>query len=276
MACSEAPKKRMCILEDYRCLEVAGPDALVFLQGQVSSDLERLPPAGGQLSTFNDPQGRVIALLRIFRTDDGYLAALPEDLVETVGARLKLFVMRSKVAIEPAIHWRVLGGTGEAPAPTPDAPSMKLDVGEPLWIGLKTDADGTDKGAQDEWNALETAYGLPEIHAATSAHFVPQMLRLERFGAVSFTKGCYVGQEVIARAHHLGRIKRHTRLYRAATGAAPGDPVMKGADKVGEVARVANHAKGSLVLAVVRDDAEEPFTAGGANLTRLPDPPGFG
>lgn len=276
MATSEAPHTRMFMLEDYRCLEIAGADAMAFLQGQVSSNLGNLPAGGGQLSTFNDPQGRVIAMLRIFATADGFVIALPAEIADTVRTRLTMFVMRSRVSIEPATHWRVLGMCGNGPEPTAGAPLMKLEVAESLWTALRTEFVPTADGGQGEWDALETARGLPEVYATTSGHFVPQMLRLDRFGAVSFTKGCYVGQEVIARAHHLGRIKRHTRLYRAAADAAlPGDSITKGTDKVGEVARVANHADGTLVLAVVRDDAAEPLNAGGYELERLPDPPAF-
>lgn len=275
MATPKASQEGTFLLEHYHCVEIAGADAMTFLQGQVSSDLSELPMGGGQLSTFNDPQGRVIAMLRIFKTADGFVAVLPDDLAGPVMTRLKMFVMRARVSIEAGTRWRVLGIHGRA-QPS-GVPSMRLDVAEPLWIAIEGKVDSSIPADGGEWDALETACGMPEVYAATSGHFVPQMLRLDRFGAVSFTKGCYVGQEVIARAHHLGRIKRHTRLFRATDGqVAAGQPLSKASDKIGEAARTARHGKDLLVLAVVRDDAEEPFSAGGHDLERLPDPAAFG
>jgi len=274
MATPKAPPENTLVLDQYRCMEIVGADAMTFLQGQVSSDLSDLPMGGGQLSTFNDPQGRVIAMLRIFKTADGFVALVPDEIAGPVMTRLKMFVMRSRVAIESGTRWRVLGihGHGQPSG----VPSMRLDVTEPLCIAIQGEVDSSISADRGEWDALETACGMPEVYAATSGHFVPQMLRLDRFGAVSFTKGCYVGQEVIARAHHLGRIKRHTRLFRATDGrVAPGQPVSKAHDKIGEVVRTASHGNDLLVLAVVRDDAEGPFSAGGHDLESLPDPAAF-
>jgi folate-binding protein YgfZ len=95
--------------------------------------------------------------------------------------------------------------------------------------------------------------GLPEVYAVTAGRFVPQMLNLDLLGGISFTKGCYVGQEVVARAHHLGRIKRRMRLFTAPGGAAqPGDPVYRDARAAGHVVRVAPlDSQRDLLLAAV-------------------------
>lgn len=267
---------RRFVLGGYACLEITGEDADDFLQGQLSNDLNGLRPGAGQLSAFNDPQGRGIALIKLFRTADGLVAALPEVLAGAVAGRLGLFVLRSRVKIVSGTRWRLVGGAGRTPEADPEAPAMALPAAEALWLGLAENPPGDDAESA-EWAAIETRNGVPEIYPETSGRFVAQMLRLDRMGAVSFTKGCYVGQEVIARAHHLGRVKRHTRLYRAPEGALrPGDPVMRGSDKVGDVVRVADDAGGRLALVVVRDDVAEPVSAGQTGLQRLPDPATFG
>ncbi len=267
----------MFLLEDYACLEIGGEDAESFLQGQLSNDLRDLPTGGGQLSTFNDPQGRVIALLRIFRMPTVFVAAVPVTLARAVAGRLRMFVMRSRVSIDTETHWRLTGIAGEPESNASGAPLMRLPLTEPLWIGLSQNSIGAEAGAPEAWAALETGHGMPEVYAETSGRFVAQMLRLDRLGAISFTKGCYVGQEVIARAHHLGRVKRHTRLYRCVGGnVGPGDRVVQGDDTVGEVARVAADVDGRIALAVIRDDAKEPVTVGSTRLDRLPDPAAFG
>ncbi len=263
-------------LSDYACLQIGGEDAESFLQGQLSNDLGVLPVGGGQLSTFNDPRGRVIALLRIFRTPNAFVAAMPGAVIQAVAARLRMFVMRSRVSIEPDRSWRLVGGAGRDIPQDPDLPAMQLPTPGSLWIRLQQDFGSVAVATDETWPVLEIRNGLPEVYAETASHFVPQMLRLDRLGAISFAKGCYVGQEVIARARYLGRIKRHTRLYRSAdVGVRPGDPVILGSDKVGEVARVAENGEGRFVLAVVRDDADGPMTTAGGDLERLPDPPAF-
>jgi folate-binding protein YgfZ len=277
MASPEATSEQTFRLDDYACLQIAGEDAESFLQGQLSNDLTALPVGGGQLSTFNDPQGRVIALLRMFRTPNAFIAAMPTALAGVVAGRLRMFVMRSRVSIDSETRWRLTGIAGERALPGPGRPAMKMPAAKPLWITLQDEPPEADAGTEGQWQALETMNGIPEVYAETSGRFVAQMLRLDRLGAVSFTKGCYVGQEVIARAHHLGRVKRHTRLYRCAgAAAAPGDPVMGGPDRVGEVARVAEVAESRIVMAVVRDGTEEPVTIAGTALERLPDPKTFG
>jgi folate-binding protein YgfZ len=158
-----------------------GPDAAGFLNGQFSSDVLALPQGAEQLSGYHNPQGRVIALLRLARVDrEEWLAQLPLELAAPIAQRLQRFVLRAKLAID------VL----DTPAPNATR-SRRADI----------------------------AAGLPQIYAATSEKFVAQMLNLDCIGAVSFSKGCYTGQEVIARAHYRGRVKR--RMQRFVTRAAP-------------------------------------------------------
>jgi folate-binding protein YgfZ len=159
-------------------IEFRGPDAESFLQGQLSNDIAAMIPgaAATLLAGFHSPQGRVIALLELRRpTRDEFLAVLPADLAELVVTRLRRFVLRSKVQITP--------------------------------LTLVTTNDVALSPA------ARIVAGLPQVFAATTEVFVAQMLNLDVIGAISFTKGCYTGQEIIARAHYRGRIKRRMQHF---------------------------------------------------------------
>jgi tRNA-modifying protein YgfZ len=159
-------------------LVFAGPDAQSFLQGQLSNDVAAMIPgaAASLLAGFHSPQGRVVALLELHRpTRDEFLALLPADLADLVVTRLRRFVLRSKLQISPP----AIATGGEA--------SLS--------------------------RAARIAAGLPQVYAATTEVFVAQMLNLDVIGAISFTKGCYTGQEIIARAHYRGRIKRRMQHF---------------------------------------------------------------
>lgn len=238
-------------LGDYQCLVVSGPDAVAFLQGQLSCDLDSPEASTGQLSSFNTPQGRVIAMPRMLRVGDTVFLVLPSELAGPVAAQLGRFVLRAKVTLEipPAIE--VLGLMSPAPRAMPAAPGLHvLELpadGLAMAIAL-TRTDGVSASGSfpwleshaDDWLAAETAAGLPEVFAATSGQFVPQMLNLDLLGGISFTKGCFVGQEIVARAHHLGRIKRRTHLFAGPGGSiAPGQTVYRGDRAAGAVVRTA-------------------------------------
>ena len=167
-------------------IALRGADAAKFLQGQLSAEIEKLPAGAGTLAGLHNPQGRVVALLNIRRaTPEEFRAVLPRDLVSAVMARLGKYVLRSKV--------RIVDATGE-PAALP----------EPV--------------ADQE--LVEIRAGLPQVYAATSETFVAQMLNLDLLGAIAFDKGCYTGQEVIARAHYRGKVKRRMQRWLNTCGIA--------------------------------------------------------
>lgn len=264
-------------LADYACFRVVGNDAEAFLQGQLSNDIRQLATDGSQLSTYNDPQGRVLALIRLFHTADGIVAALPASLFDTVTRRLQMFLLRSHARIEACPEWRLVGRVGDLPAVRSGPPPLALPGGASLCVTLEAGQPPAKAGSARQWATLETRHGMPEVYPETSGHFVAQMLWLDRLGAISFTKGCYVGQEVIARAHHLGRVKRHARLFRLSHGpVCPGDPVTREGTKSGEVARIAGGDGDTLVLAVLRDDITGNLQVAGAPLEPMPDPPAYG
>ncbi|MCJ7452965.1 MAG: hypothetical protein MUO39_10905 [Steroidobacteraceae bacterium] len=255
-------------------LTVTGPDALGFLQGQLTSDVRLLADGRTQLAALNTPQGRVLALPRLRLVDGTVYALLPAELLEPVHTLLRRFVLRSKVQLRIASELQVAWTRGgvesecarpehrpETPAelPAPERPGtqsvvfdyapgrrvLALAATAPLAASVRapTPVDDAAKpigvrgSALDAWNALDIGDGLPQVFAASSGAFVPQMLNLDLLDAISFTKGCYTGQEIVARTQNLGRIKRRLLGYRIAAGDAPAtlSGLYLGGTKVAEV-----------------------------------------
>jgi folate-binding protein YgfZ len=227
------PDLSLTDLDDLAVLGVRGADAVFFLQGQLSQDVSLLSGRGAQIAGLHNPQGRCLAVLRLINlADDHILVVLPAGLADSVRQLLSRYVLRARVKIEDANStWRVYGVTGpdaSAVASTRLATPMDPDGlrqlviaprGEPLPQG--------EPARRAEWRLDDISAGLPEIVAATSGMFVAQMLNLDLLEAISFEKGCYTGQEVIARAHYRGQVKR--RMQRFQTGSttrlAPGERI---------------------------------------------------
>ena len=202
-------------------LTFRGPDAARFLQGQLSADVEKLSRGATTLAGLHSPQGRTVAILALLRTTpEELLAVLPRELVAAVALRLSKFILRSKVRIEDASEiFRVVGLAAGAESRSEwtlawGDRSMSLMPAANMST-LAVAADGAD------WERADIAAGLPQIYTATSEAFVAQMLNLDLLGAIAFDKGCYTGQEVIARAHYRGRVKRRLQRWHAAAGVAP-------------------------------------------------------
>jgi len=249
---------RFARLPDYVCLEVSGDDALSFLQGQLSSDLNAREAVEGQLSSFSTAKGRVLAMPRLLRTSASFRLVLPAEISDAFAADLSRFILRARVRIE-SLPARIYGlmAAGPSPAAAPGGWVLALpDPSSNLWIAIDPDLNGStptgdewQEVSRGEWERIEVEAGIPEIFEATRDRFVAQMINLDLLGGVSFTKGCYVGQEIIARAHHLGRIKRRMGLFRcAAAAAAPGQPVWAAGRQVGTVVRSAAHGRGERLL----------------------------
>ena len=199
-------------------LAFRGVDAAKFLQGQLSANIEKLPRGASTLAGLHNPQGRVIALLAVVRTsDEELLAVLPHELLPAVAQRLRKFVLRSKVAIEDASQVYCVLGSLTAPAGTS---SLTWGTRRLLLIPREHlgEFDLASAAALPRWHAADIAEGLPQVYAVTSEAFVAQMLNLDLLGAVAFDKGCYTGQEVIARAHYRGRVKRRLQRWLNGSG----------------------------------------------------------
>jgi folate-binding protein YgfZ len=197
-------------------LRAHGADAGRFLQGQLSNDTATVRHGQLQLSGYHTPQGRAIALLRLTRLADDLLAILPLELVPVVVARLSRFVLRAKVRItDDSAQWQILGLRGEPP-PLPGT-ALSLPYGSSRHLLLVPQLEPAalqraDTGTREDWVASDIAEGLPQVYLPSSEAFVAQMLNLDVTGGIALDKGCYTGQEIIARAHYRGQVKR--RMHR--------------------------------------------------------------
>jgi folate-binding protein YgfZ len=250
-------------------LRIGGQDAASFLQGQLTNDTRLLSDGRTQLTACNTPQGRVVALLRLRQTPDAIYALLPQPLSATVVTSLRRFVLRAKVDLQVATDLQVAWVAG-APTPMPESTAtgiVSFDYAPGRQViaahGATLDAlagpslEPAQPEIENEWLAADIAAGLPQVFAATSGSFVPQMLNLDRLDAISFTKGCYTGQEIVARTQHLGRIKRRTLRYRLPPGPelAPLAGLSLDGQKVAEVVMSATRDAAVELLAVTSLEA---------------------
>jgi folate-binding protein YgfZ len=246
-------------LDHLSVLRIRGTDALRFLQGQFSNDIERLRSVPSLLAGLHDPQGRVLALLRLVALEDAdLLALLPRERAAFVQTHLRRYVLRSKVTIDIAdAEWNAIGLCG----PDSDAAarlhkSVRLATDPQRLIVIASRHERLPEGDRlepEEWQALDVADGLPEVTSATAGLFVSQMLNLDLLDGISFQKGCYTGQEIIARAHYRGRVKR--RMQRFATeqqrALEPGERVLLSDGRRVQIVRQARFGQvGSEFLAI--------------------------
>lgn len=276
-------------------LGISGPDTHAFLQGQLSNDLARLKDGICQLASLNSPQGRVQAVLTLVPRTDGVLVLLPATMLETVSARLRKYVMRSRVVLSDlrGTHSLLVATRGElaqAGLPCPAQPGHCLEhegkvvirwhePGAGLQERFLVMADGVGQGvpADPSWRLAEIRAGLPQVWPATHEAFVAQMLNLDLVGGIAFDKGCYTGQEIIARTQYRGAIKR--RMFRFAAkcpAPAAGTRLVAGETHAGDVVEAIDAAQGCELLAVVslsqQDAPLELATSPGVQLDRLPLP----
>lgn len=225
-------------------IECGGEEAKPFLHNQLTSDINHLVPEQAQHSAWCTAKGRMLASFLVWNEGESYRLSLAAELVEPVLKRLRMFVLRSKVTLADLSGSHVLLGLSGAQAgaaladaclPMPDAPLSSIAAG-PNRI-LRLDADRFVIAAAEDaaaglwkqlsaiarpagvptWRWLDVRAALPLVTGATREEFVPQMADFEKIGGVSFHKGCYPGQEVIARTQYLGKVKRH--LYRLSSAA---------------------------------------------------------
>jgi len=267
-------------LDDLTTLGVRGVDALSFLQGQLSQDMDSLPAQGAVLAGLHNPQGRCLALLRLmYLGPDHVLLVLPSDLAEAVRQQLSRYVLRAKVKIEDAADaWRVYGITGPdaaAAASTRLHMGMDSDDARQLIVAPRSEPlPEADVVERDTWRLDDIASGIPEVFGATSGLWVAQMLNLDLLGAISFSKGCYTGQEVIARAHYRGQVKRRMQRFFTATQLplSPGARVTLSDGRHAQIVTAAPDAGGGQQFLAVApmlsseaargaDDSAEPGTA---------------
>jgi len=231
----------ICDLSQYSLIVIAGGDAAAFIQGQFTNDVKKVDENKSQLSAFCNNKGRMIANFRLFKHQQNYFLSLKNDLVERSIRHLQNYILRSQVAIqdisEQLIH---LGISGDNAAtllsPLIESISQEIDSvshndnyiairvagqkpryeifcsvehAKVLWEKVSAQAETVNSSC---WDYLDIHAGIPYIDANSSEEYVPQMTNMELINGVSFTKGCYTGQEIVARMHYLGKLKK--RCYR--------------------------------------------------------------
>ncbi len=218
-------------LEYLAIVSVQGEDAAAFLQSQLSANIETLDAGVARLTSWNSAAGKTVASPWVLRDESGsFYLILPASLADAVAKRLRLFVLRSRVRIDIPADLGVFGHWGSDLQAGGVMAAAVVDGENPRRLIVAKAPSARDPNATEapaRWREADLRAGLPQVYPATSEKLIPQMLNLDVLGGVSFDKGCYPGQEVIARARYLGRVKRRMQLFsgRGAEMPSPGDPL---------------------------------------------------
>ncbi len=238
-------------------VRLSGPDAVAFAQAQFANDIPSLPDNHWQWSAWLTAKGRVLSIFQLLRLDAQELLLVCHDGgAQDIAEQLRRFVFRRKVVIEHADTLKVNAAL-QAPEQARGARivrrqdgALELDVGTTtlprcVWIGpAVTTADDEQELA---WRQSDLRLGLPRLVASQREQWTPQQLGLDRLSAYSVKKGCYPGQEIVARTHFLGKAKRSLALLQTTTDGEAGNPVTQNGASIGSIASSA----GSLALAVL-------------------------
>ncbi|MBY0269692.1 MAG: folate-binding protein YgfZ [Burkholderiales bacterium] len=228
------------LLPQWSLLRFSGADAQAFLHGQLTCDVAALQAGSSSYGGYCTAKGRLLATFLLWLSADGYTMLLPAALAEAIRKRLTMYVLRSKVTIEDLTPERACVGVfgvdaaqqlADLGAAIPQrrhgvavrdgVTVIELPVQRYLAVLPRPQAGMAEGG--EAWAALDIAAGIPFILPATQEEFVPQMVNLDLIGGLSYTKGCYPGQEIVARTHYLGRLKQRMCRARVSAPAAPGD-----------------------------------------------------
>ncbi len=232
----------VCELTPLGLIRVTGEEALTFLHSQFTNDLEQITTHTSQLNSYCNPKGRVLSIFLVFKHDDDYFLVLPKDVIEITLKKLVMYKLRSKVDLFDASEQSVLFGV-TGPGVEPAFENLGIELPQKVY-GCTQESEATLVRLPSEnvrvlivtnaetavslcgrlseklplatfrlWDLHDISCGIPRVTALTSEAFTPQMTNLELIDGVSFSKGCYPGQEVVARTHYLGKPNR--RMYRA-------------------------------------------------------------
>jgi folate-binding protein YgfZ len=268
-------------LSSTSILKVSGTDAETFLQSQLTNDIKKIDQATCQLSAYCTAKGRMLALFRIFKKDDDFYLLVESQLAEMVQKKLRMYVLRAKVTIDLLSNWAVIGVSGEdalrnlkylcnelsaennSVCNTDFVSILCVNGYKPRYIlvgdieslsnAWEKLSDDTGSTGHHAWQWLDIMSGTPVIKQENSETFVPQMTNLELINGVNFKKGCYPGQEIVARMQYLGKLKQRMFRLHAADASIPqaGDKIFSSSFQ--------NQSAGTVVVA-------EPGVDGGVDL----------
>ena len=251
-------------LDDIGLLRFEGPDAIGFLQGYLTSDATELGGDPGFTAICNI-RGRAVCTGYAWLQGEAVLLALHRSLCDTLRDFLRPYLLFSKTVLSDASSSAlVLGALGDVGRAVPGLLSAhRLDAARRLLL-MSPDGPAADPApdARMRWDLATIDRREVWLTADTSGRFLPQMIGLDSIGAVSFSKGCYLGQEVVARAQHLGEVKRKlSALDWSGVAPSPGTGVEANGRNAGTVVAVAGAGEGGSALAVLRDGLPGPFSA---------------
>lgn len=277
-------------LPDYRILTIRGADAQTFLQGQFTQDVMAATAESARLSAYCTAKGRMLASFIFWQQaqsqasqESVYQVMVRSDIADSFAKRLRMFVLRAKVTVEeteitPYAYWAgdntIAGTTLARPEPWQIiATESMIQLGLPGTAGIQRgilignaaiDTSQAQVGLPGQWAVLDILAGLPWVEKANQEMFIPQDLNLDAIGAVSFTKGCYPGQEIVARSHYRGKLKR--RMLNGVCNNPPATTVAPGTDITdttntrepsGQIVNAATLADNLYMLFEVRLEAAE-------------------
>lgn len=297
-----APPTALALLDHERILEVSGVDATRFLQGQLTCDVATLPAGSSTLGARCNPKGRMQSSFRLLKlTDDHFLLAMDAELLEPQQTDLAKYAAFFKVKLSDCTdQWVRLGLWGQQARQALAAAGLATDAGDPaagvpaaglavalaedtleLWLPadraqerIEVMAQQAEPDALNAWQLQLIRLGIGQVHSQTRESFIPQMLNLQHLGGVSFRKGCYTGQEIVARMQYLGKLKK--RMYRLTWAGdqlpAPGAAILDGDNgrDLGEVVAAARGEGHIELLAVLQNEAAQSTTL---CLSDISEPP---
>jgi folate-binding protein YgfZ len=231
-------------LKNRALLRISGSDAETFLQGQLSNDINNLGNSSVQMNAYCQHQGKILALFWVIKNEDSFFLSFPSDLLEVIKPRLQMFIIMSDVVIEDVTkEYTQVGSIDEA-----HQKALVINDKLSLIIADKDDISELSIESIDHWDKACVDSLLPEIFLVTSEKLVPQMLNLDinEFG-VNFSKGCYPGQEVVARLHYLGSAKRRLFAFESSSEVNLGDSLYCPSSKSAK-ARGARYKSSGIVI----------------------------
>jgi folate-binding protein YgfZ len=253
-------------LDRYGLLRAAGEDARAFLHAQLTNDIENLLPGQARYAGWCSAKGRLLATFLVVPYSGGFLLQLSRDLVPTVAKRLSMFVLRSKLKItDVSAEWGQYGQWSDD-GPNPLAVqeqegtiTVGVEAGRALVLTAGASERQAPKRSEEDWSLAEVRAGRVLIAQSTQDQFVPQMVNLELAGGVDFRKGCYPGQEIVARAQYRGEVKR--RMYRLKGAVLKPGQELYSDDAPGQPSGTVVNAAGEESLAVLQTSAVEAKSA---------------
>ncbi len=269
-------------LSHFALLEISGNDAFEFMHGQITADLNQLETHGWLFSAWCLPNGRVIGTFIIYAFNDSLYMILPSMLKEKIMKRLSMFILRSQVSVNDVSEDYALTGLSDADIkkilqPSSTSAGNKIQSEKSVFLKLWDTAPryilvskmehvedlmnnitaAYKPGGRADWSLLDIEAGMPWIINATSEAFLPQMLNLDQMNGLSYQKGCYPGQEVIARLHYRGQLKKMMYLGTGKAEITPGagDRLItkNNGDAVADVIDAESHSAGSFKLLAVAE-----------------------